>query len=162
MEPEGEKLMQDNIAKNFIDAEEYPMSAELQVYANPRWCMGKGINDYGLAESLCQYHRQYVHFLQTNDKPCLHFVTHHPLDLFNAPKDDETGNAIGTSTVGSSEAIILSTLAMKRRWQLRRKAEGKSTDKPNLVMGSNVQVCWEKVSLHHSAEHAVVNAHEIR
>ena len=63
--------------------------------------------------------------------------------LFNAPLSHHEP-AIGVSTVGSSEAIILSTLAMKRRWQLRRRKEGKSTEKPNLVMGSNVQVCWEK------------------
>ena len=50
----------------------------------------------------------------------------------------------GCSTTGSSEAAMLAGLALKRRWQQRRQAEGKPTDKPNLVMGINVQVCWEK------------------
>ncbi|KAJ3206122.1 hypothetical protein HK099_000621 [Clydaea vesicula] len=63
--------------------------------------------------------------------------------LFNAPFT-ENEEALGCSTIGSSEAIILSVLAMKRRWQQKRKAANLSTDSPNLVMGANVQVCWEK------------------
>ena len=39
---------------------------------------------------------------------------------------------------------MLGGLALKRRWQHRREAQGKSAGKPNLVMGINVQVCWEK------------------
>ena len=39
---------------------------------------------------------------------------------------------------------MLGGLALKRRWQQRRRAAGKPADKPNLVMGINVQVCWEK------------------
>jgi hypothetical protein len=31
-------------------------------------------------------------------------------------------------------------LAFKRRWQNKRKAEGKPFDKPNIVTGANVQV----------------------
>jgi glutamate decarboxylase len=52
--------------------------------------------------------------------------------------------ATGCSTTGSSEAAMLGGLALKRRWQKRRKAEGKPVDKPNLVTGINVQVCWDK------------------
>jgi glutamate decarboxylase len=62
-------------------------------------------------------------------------------ELWNAPNPVDT---IGTSTIGSSEACMLGGLAFKRRWQLARRAAGKSTDKPNLVMSSAVQVCWEK------------------
>ena len=44
--------------------------------------------------------------------------------LFNAPTGDvgerNTG-AIGTSCIGSSEAIMLAVLAMKRRWKNARK-----------------------------------------
>jgi glutamate decarboxylase len=42
---------------------------------------------------------------------------------------------------------MLAGLAFKRRWQNRRKAEGKPYDKPNIVTGANVQV---KVQ-HHNA-----------
>lgn len=66
--------------------------------------------------------------------------------LFNAPLDSIEQEALGVSTVGSSEAIILATLAAKRKWQNKRRLEGKSTEKPNLVMSSCVQVCWEKAA----------------
>jgi len=62
-------------------------------------------------------------------------------DLWNSPAP---ANAIGCSTTGSSEACMLGGLALKRRWQEKRRAAGKPTDKPNLIMSSAVQVCWEK------------------
>src|SRR5215831_587155 len=61
--------------------------------------------------------------------------------LWNAP---DAAEATGCSTTGSSEAAMLGGLALKRRWQKRRAAEGRPADRPNLVMGNNVQVCWEK------------------
>ena len=36
---------------------------------------------------------------------------------------------------------------MKKLWQNKRKAEGKPYDKPNMVMNSAVQVCWEVSSI---------------
>ena len=62
-------------------------------------------------------------------------------DLWHVPDNDDV---IGTSTIGSSEACMLGGLALKRRWQHARRAAGKPTDKPNLIMSSAVQVCWEK------------------
>jgi glutamate decarboxylase len=35
-------------------------------------------------------------------------------------------------------------MALKWRWRKRRSDAGQPTDRPNLVMGANVQVCWEK------------------
>lgn len=61
--------------------------------------------------------------------------------LWNAPDGEQ---AIGCSTIGSSEAAMLGGMAMKWKWRERRRHQGKATDKPNLVMGINVQVCWEK------------------
>ncbi|RSS01742.1 glutamate decarboxylase [Streptomyces sp. WAC00469] len=57
---------------------------------------------------------------------------------------EDPRHVIGCSTTGSSEAAMLGGLALKRRWQHRRRAEGASTARPNLVMGVNVQICWEK------------------
>ena len=74
-------------------------------------------------------------------------------NLWNAP-DSET--ATGCSTTGSSEAAMLGGLALKRRWQKRRAAEGKPTDKPNIVMGINVQVCWEKFANYWDVEMRLV------
>jgi glutamate decarboxylase len=62
-------------------------------------------------------------------------------DLWHSP---ESAQATGCSTTGSSEAAMLAGMAMKWRWKAKQKAAGKPTDKPNLVTGANVQVCWEK------------------
>ena len=61
--------------------------------------------------------------------------------LWNSPVHED---ATGTSTTGSSEAAMLGGMALKWRWRDKRRAQGKATDTPNMVMGSNVQVCWEK------------------
>ena len=53
-------------------------------------------------------------------------------------------HATGCSTTGSSEAAMLAGMALKWRWRERMRAAGKPTDRPNMVMGANVQVCWEK------------------
>jgi glutamate decarboxylase len=62
--------------------------------------------------------------------------------LWNAPANGSP--TPGCSTIGSSEAAMLAGLALKRRWQQRRRAAGADTARPNLVMGINVQVCWDK------------------
>ena len=64
-------------------------------------------------------------------------------ELWNAP-DNGVVPAVGCSTIGSSEAAMFAGLALKRRWQQRRRAAGADTARPNLVMGINVQVCWDK------------------
>ena len=70
---------------------------------------------------------------------CVNMVAH----LFHAP-DEPGADAVGASTIGSSEAVMLAGLAMKWRWRAVRAAEGKPTGAPNLILGSNVQVVWEK------------------
>src|SRR5277367_3122036 len=62
-------------------------------------------------------------------------------NLWNAPAGSQ---ATGCSTTGSSEACMLGGMALLWRWRARRRAAGLDAAKPNLVMGSNVQVCWEK------------------
>jgi len=105
MEDEAEKLMMENLSKNFIDVEEYPACGEIETR-------------------------------------CVNIIAR----LFHAPVESPDAQALGVSTIGSSEAIILSVLAAKRRWQNMRKAAGKPYDKPNLVMNAAVQVCWEKAA----------------
>ncbi len=100
MERDAEHLMAECSAKNMIDKDEYPQTAELE-------------------------------------RRCVNILA----DLWNAPDE---GGATGCSTTGSSEACMLGGLALKWRWRQRRQAAGKSTERPNLVMGANVQVCWEK------------------
>ena len=71
------------------------------------------------------------------ERRCVNIVA----GLFNAPGD---GDAVGVSTIGSSEAVMLAGLAMKWTWRARQGAAGRATDRPNMVLGSNVQVVWEK------------------
>ncbi|CAJ2640655.1 unnamed protein product [Trifolium pratense] len=78
---------------------------------------------------------------------CVNMIAH----LFNAPLEENEA-AVGVGTVGSSEAIMLAGLAFKRKWQNKRKQEGKPFDKPNIVTGANVQVCWEKFARYFEVE----------
>src|SRR3954449_7258390 len=72
-------------------------------------------------------------------------------DLWRAP---DPASAIGCSTVGSSEACMLGGLALKRRWS-RGRGAGRA-GRPNLVMGANVQVCWEKFCNYWEVEPRIV------
>ncbi|XP_057968757.1 glutamate decarboxylase 4-like [Malania oleifera] len=75
-------------------------------------------------------------------------------NLFNAPlsTSETKQSAVGVGTVGSSEAIMLAGLAFKKKWQNKRKAQGKPFDNPNIVTGANVQVCWEKFARYFDVE----------
>jgi len=70
-------------------------------------------------------------------------------ELWHAPQPEST---IGTSTIGSSEACMLGGLALKWAWREKMRKLGKATDKPNLVMGSNTQVCWHKFTRYWDVE----------
>jgi glutamate decarboxylase len=79
--------------------------------------------------------------------------------LFHAPAGAQS---TGTATIGSSEAIMLAMLAHKRTWQLRRAAEGKPVDRPNMVMGADVHTCWEKFTRYFEVEQRLVPLEEGR
>jgi glutamate decarboxylase len=79
------------------------------------------------------------------EERCLHILA----DLWNAP---DAHASIGTSAIGSSEACMLGGLAFKRRWQNARRAAGKSTESPNIVFSSAVQVVWEKFANYFEVE----------
>jgi glutamate decarboxylase len=100
MEPQAAQLMSECFAKNMIDKDEYPQTAELE-----RRC----VNILG--------------------------------ELWHAPAHSA---APGCSTTGSSEACMLGGMALLWRWRARRGAAATGTAKPNLVMGANAQVCWDK------------------
>jgi len=69
--------------------------------------------------------------------------------LFKAPEDS---HSVGSGTIGSSESIMLGLLAHKWTWKLRREAEGKPVDKPNIVMGADVHTVWEKFARYFDVE----------
>jgi glutamate decarboxylase len=78
------------------------------------------------------------------ERRCVNILAH----LWHAPEaaDETEVVAPGCSTTGSSEACMLGGMALLWRWRARQRAAGTdpATAAPNLVMGSNVQVCWEK------------------
>ncbi|KIW00718.1 glutamate decarboxylase [Verruconis gallopava] len=78
-------------------------------------------------------------------------------NLWGAQKGEKP---IGTATTGSSEAIHLGGLAMKRRWQEKRMAEGKDTSKPNIIMGANAQVALEKFARYFEVEARILPVSE--
>jgi glutamate decarboxylase len=120
MEPQADRLMAESADKNMIDKDEYPQTAELE-------------------------------------RRCVTILA----DLWHAP---DPSAAIGCSTTGSSEACMLAGMALKRRWAAKdltrrpaytaeppresskaaAKRGSRNHAKPNLVMGVNVQVCWDK------------------
>ncbi|KAH9854009.1 glutamate decarboxylase [Lenzites betulinus] len=114
MPKQADQLMMENLSKNLIDQDEYPMT-------------------------------QVIH------TRCVSVLA----DLWHAPSSHQ---AIGTATTGSSEAIQLGGLAMKRLWQEKRKAAGKSIHEPgpNIVMGANAQVALEKFARYFDVETRLV------
>lgn len=64
-----------------------------------------------------------------------------PLDLRKVGSHDLSTTKLSPMIQFLTIAIILATLAMKRKWQAARKAAGKSHYNPNIVMNSAVQVC---------------------
>ncbi|TFY74864.1 hypothetical protein EWM64_g9146 [Hericium alpestre] len=118
MPKEADKLMVENMSKNLIDQDEYPMTQAIHTR-----CISI------LAEA---WHAPHAH------------------------------QAIGTATTGSSEAVQLGGLAMKRIWQEKRKAAGKSIHEPgpNIVMGANAQVALEKFARYFEVEMRLVPVSE--
>ncbi|KAJ5522527.1 hypothetical protein N7527_006642 [Penicillium freii] len=102
-------------------------------------------------------YEEYPHSAEIQNR-CVNMIAR----LFNVPTDPNSENAMGTSTIGSSEAIMLGTLAMKKRWQNKRKAEGKDWSRPNIVMNSAVQVCWEKAARYFDIEEKYVYCTDTR
>ncbi|TFH90290.1 glutamate decarboxylase [Vibrio ouci] len=75
---------------------------------------------------------------------CVHMLA----DLWHAPSATDP---VGCSTTGSSEAAMLGGLALKWAWRRKMAAQGKPTDRPNLVCGP-VQVCWHKFARYFDVE----------
>ena len=84
---------------------------------------------------------------------CISILAH----LWGVQKGEK---AIGSATTGSSEAIHLGGLAMKRRWQEKRTKEGKDTSKPNIIMGANAQVALEKFARYFEVEARILPVSE--
>ncbi len=73
--------------------------------------------------------------------------------LYNAPEAVEFA---GTSTVGSSEAVMLGLLAHKWTWKQRRARDGKPCEHPNVIFGADAHVCWDKFATYFDVEPRVI------
>lgn len=82
-------------------------------------------------------------------------------NLWHAPTDESgVPITVGAATTGSSEAIMLAGLALKKQWQEKRKAEGKSTENPNILMASVAQVALEKFARYFDVENRTIDVTE--
>ncbi len=77
---------------------------------------------------------------------CVKMLSH----LFHMP---DPSKGLGTATIGSSEAIMLSLLGHKWNWKKKQK-KGKGL--PNIVFGAEVHVCWEKFAKYFDVEMRII------
>lgn len=99
---------------------------------------------------------EYPSLIEYQDR-CVNILS----DLWNAPKgQDGITHTVGTATTGSSEAIMLAGLALKKLWQEKRRAAGKSTEKPNILMASVAQVALEKFARYFDVEDRIIRVTE--
>ncbi|EER33053.1 hypothetical protein CTRG_03478 [Candida tropicalis MYA-3404] len=143
------------------------LSQELSLDGNPTLNLASFVNTYADDSSMRLIKDNLTKNLADNDEyPSLIDVETRCItilsNLWHAPHkvDLATGNkitnSIGTATTGSSEAIMLAGLALKKRWQLKRKAEGKSTENPNILMATCAQVALEKFATYFDVENRLI------
>nr|WP_250147009.1 glutamate decarboxylase [Escherichia coli] len=153
------KLMDLSINKNWIDKEEYPQSAAIDLRCvnmvadlwhapAPKNGQAVGTNTIGSSEA-CMLGGMAMKWRWRKRMEALRCVNM-VADLWHAPAP-KNGQAVGTNTIGSSEACMLGGMAMKWRWRKRMEAAGKPTNKPNLVCGP-VQICWHKFARYWDVE----------
>lgn len=99
------------------------------------------------------------------DKLVMENINKNLIDIFEYPQTDKVihkklvnmlgrlfhghhTDFVGTSTVGSSEAIMLGLLAHKWTW----KNSGRGNGKPNIVFGTDAHVCWDKFARYFDVE----------
>lgn len=152
-------------ATHFPQEAREPRSAKRQIEglrnldATPRLNLASFVTTY-MEPECCDLMRDAmaVNYIDTEEYPstekikemCVSMLA----DLWHA---DKTSKPTGTDTVGSSEAVLLGGLALKRRWQDRRKAAGQDASSPNIVMGTETHVVWEKLTNYMEIEPRYVN-----
>ncbi|KAH6680512.1 glutamate decarboxylase-like protein [Halenospora varia] len=164
----GSKFAAEDLPKHEMPEDEMPKEVayrmikdDLSLDGNPMLNLASFVTTYMekevedlMTESFSKNFIDYEEYPQSADiqNRCVSMIGR----LFNAPVGEDDAVAVGTSTVGSSEAIMLAVLAMKKRWKNARQAAGKPCDKPNIVMSSAVQVCWEKAARYFEVEEKYV------
>ena len=68
------------------------------------------------------------------------------------PRSGNESGMIGTTTVGSSEAVMLALLTHKWNWRHKRGAAGSPKDRPYLVIGTHAHACFAKFGRYFDVE----------
>ncbi|KAK4057369.1 glutamate decarboxylase gad1 [Microbotryomycetes sp. JL221] len=140
------------------------ISSELALDGNPALNLASFVHTRSspLATKLC-YENINKNLIDSDEYPAMTLIHTRLISmmahLWHAPEDK---NATGTATTGSSEAIQLGGLAMKRLWQDRMRQQGKDEYRPgpNIVMGANAQVALEKFARYFDVEMRLVPVSE--
>ena len=100
---------------------------------------------------------RHKNFIDRDEYPQTEVIHHRCVNmlarLFNSPAHC---TSIGAATIGSSEAIMLGLLAHKWTWRQKREQAGLPTDKPNVIFGADVHVCWEKFAKYFDVEMRII------
>lgn len=120
-----------------------------QLDSTPRLNLASFVTTY--AEEECDaviFEARNVNFIDAEEYPSCQEIHDRCIkmlgDLFHC---DTSTPVTGTSCIGSSEAILLGGLALKRRWEAWQERRGikKGQARPNIVMGTETHVVWEKL-----------------
>jgi glutamate decarboxylase len=73
-------------------------------------------------------------------------------NLFHADLTAVSSGMIGTTTVGSSEAVMLALLTHKWNWNHKRAAGRSRKDRPHVVIGTHTHACFAKFGCYFDVE----------
>ena len=159
------RYFSEEVTKHDFPAKSIPANAayqlvhdELNMDGNPALNLASFVTTWMEPEAVQLIHENlHKNFIDRDEYPQTEVIHHRCVSmlarLFNAPQDC---TAIGAATIGSSEAIMLGLLAHKWSWKKKRQAAGLPTDKPNLIFGADVHVCWEKFAKYFDVEMRII------
>lgn len=161
----SKRYFKEGVPKNVMPQESMPAQAayqlvhdELNLDGNPALNMATFVTTWMEPEARQLVEENlYKNFIDHDEYPQTQEIENRCVNMlarvFHAPENE---TAVGASTIGSSEAIMLALLAHKWTWRKRQEAQGKPTDRPNIVMGADVHVCWEKFCRYFDVEARMV------
>ncbi|VEU23982.1 DEKNAAC105267 [Brettanomyces naardenensis] len=174
VEDSAHRLIEENLTKNLADNDEYPMLIELQdrcvsmladlwhapveTRGGDEKSAGKGKKSppggsekfpekgqSGLSGEAAPSQSTSSLAASSDEAPAV-----------PPPSPTPRTRAIGTACTGSSEAVMLGGLAMKKNWQARRRKQGKDAYHPNILMASCCQVALEKFARYFDVEARII------
>lgn len=140
--------------KGFSDESTYNLiHNDLNLDGNPTLNLASFVNTFTTEKArLISEENITKNIADADEYPTLIDLTQRNVSILGKLWGAEDGQAIGTATTGSSEAIMLGGLALKKRWQKKQKDAGKSIANPNIIMGANAQVALEKFARYFDVE----------